>query len=67
MRTNKEVDKFDYINIEKLFHYKTYLKASITTYKLGKIFEINIIDKDLVSRICRKQLGTNKKKADNQI
>lgn len=54
MRINKEVDKFDYINIEKFFYYKIYLKVLIIIYKFGKIFEINIIDKDLVFRICRK-------------
>lgn len=27
--TNQEVDKFDYININKLFHYKAYLKVQV--------------------------------------
>lgn len=27
--TNKNVDKFDYINTEELFHYKRYLKGLI--------------------------------------
>lgn len=46
--TNKKVDKFNYISIEKPFHYKRYLEGLFTTYRLGKIFERNIIGKEFV-------------------